>query len=73
MEWTGFCPIEKILNNKQLNYPAHKYEGVNRMKTMWFCPFVFTGITYNDFGQRSRVDYGTTAEGSSVRSFVVGR
>ena len=54
---------------------AHNNEGANRTKNMWFRPFVFTGITYNDFGQRSRIDYGnvTTAEGSSVRSFVVGR
>ena len=26
-----------------MNRPAHKTEGVNRTKAVWFCPFIFTG------------------------------
>ena len=41
-----------------MNLPAHKIEGVNRTKTMRFCPFVFTGkerdeeTGYGYFGAR---------------------
>ena len=42
----------------QLNHPVYKTEGVNRTKTMRFCPFVFTGkerdeeTGYGYFGAR---------------------